>query len=141
VKTYGKDEGRLCSCGNRGCLEAFVSATGIVATAREHGMSGQLTSEEICEAAIRGDRTAIEVYKETGEFLGIACANLINTLNLQIIAIGGGVMASGNLLLDTAREAAQRHAFPSPFSDCRIERSKLWPDAGVIGAALLARDR
>jgi glucokinase len=141
ARLYGKDEGRLCGCGNRGCVEAFVSGTGIVTTAREHGMSGPLTSEDVFDAAMRGDATAIEVFKETGEYLGIACANLINSLNPQMIAIGGGVMASGDLLLNTARDAAKRHAFPSPLSDCRIEKSKLWPDAGVIGAALLARDR
>ena len=141
AKPYGKDEGRLCACGNRGCVEAFVSATGIVATAKEHGMSGSLTSESIFDAAMRGDATAMEVFKETGETLGIACANLINLFNLEMIVLGGGVMASGDLLLNTARAAAKRHAFPSPFSDCRIEKSKLWPDAGVIGAAMVARDR
>jgi glucokinase len=140
ARPYRKDEGRLCACGNRGCVEAFVSATGIVATAREHGMSGSLTSEDIFDAAMRGDTTAMDVFKETGEYLGIACANLINLFNLEMIVLGGGVMASGDLLLNTARAAAKRHAFPSPFSDCRIEKSKLWPDAGVIGAAMVARD-
>jgi glucokinase len=141
AKPYGNDEGRPCGCGNRGCVEAFVSATGIVTTAKEHGMSGTLTSEGIFDAATQGDPTAMEVFKETGEYLGIACANLINLLNLEMIVIGGGVMAAGDLLLNTARAAAKRYAFPSPFADCRIERSSLWPDAGVIGAALLARDR
>lgn len=141
AKPFGKDEGRRCACGNRGCLEAFVSATGIVTTAREHGMSGPLTSEGIYEAAMNGDAKALEVFSETGEYLGIACANLINLLNLEMIIVGGGVMASGNLLLQIARETARRYAFPSSFRDCRIEKSKLWPDAGVIGAAMLARDR
>lgn len=141
AKPYGKDEGRLCACGSRGCLEAFVSARGIVTTAKEHGMSGSLTSEAIFDAALRGDITAIEVFKETGEYLGIACANLINLLNLEMIVLGGGVMASEDLLLNTTTAAAKRYAFPSPFGDCRIERSTLWPNAGVIGAAILARDR
>jgi glucokinase len=141
AKPHGKNEGRLCGCGNRGCVETFVSATGIVTTAREQGMTGPLTSETIYEAAMQGDATAMNVYRETGEYLGIACANLINLLNLELIVIGGGVMASGDLLLDIARETAKGYAFPSSFSDCRIERSTLWPDAGVIGAAMLARDR
>ena len=141
AKPFGKDEGRLCGCGNRGCLETFVSATGIVTTAREHGMSGPLTSETIYEAAINGDATALDVFKETGEYLGIAFANMINLLNLEMIIVGGGVMASGELLLDIARETARDYAFPSSFQDCQILKSKLWPDAGVIGAAMLARDR
>src|SRR5262249_21605397 len=61
-KPHGKNEGRLCGCGNRGCVETFVSATGIVTTAREHGMPGSLTSKPIYEAAIHGDATAMNVY-------------------------------------------------------------------------------
>ena len=141
AKLYQKDEGRICGCGNRGCLETFVSATGIVATAREHGMQGPLTSEAIYEAAVRGDPTALDVFRETGEYLGMACANLINLLNLEMIIVGGGVMASGDLLLDTARATAKAYAFPSSFAGCRMVKPKLWPDAGVIGAAMLARDR
>lgn len=141
AKPHCRDEGRICGCGNRGCLETFVSATGIVTTAREHGMSGPLTSEMIYEAAVHGDAIALEVFRETGEYLGIACANLINLLNLEMIIIGGGVMASGRLLLDAAMASAGAYAFRASFKDCRIVESKLWPDAGVIGAAMLARDR
>lgn len=134
-------KGRSCGCGNRGCVESFVSAAGIVETAREHGMTGPLTSEMIFNAAVRGNHTARNVFRETGYYLGIACANLINLLNLEMIVIGGGVMASGELLLDAARDTARQFAFQSPFRDCRIVKSSLWPDAGVIGSALLARDR
>jgi glucokinase len=142
---------RLCGCGNRGCVEVYVSATGIVMTAEEmmrqtpdsllHDLEWPLTSERIYVVAARGDVTAQEVFKETGRYLGIACANLINLLNLEMIVIGGGVMAAGDLLLTSAQEAAKAHAFPSAYADCRIVQSKLWPDAGMIGAAMLARDR
>lgn len=141
AKSSGKEEGRLCSCGNRGCLEAFVSATGIVTTARERGMQGSLTSETIYDAAIHGDETALEVFRETGEYLGIACANLINLLNLEMIVIGGGVMGSAEFILGTTLRTAEAYAFGASYKDCRIVESKLWPDAGVIGAAMLARDR
>ncbi len=143
--------GRQCSCGNRGCLETLVSATGIVATAREkmkaapqgalHASEEPLTSKSIYEAAIRGDQTAKEVFMETGRFLGIACATLINLLNLEMIVLGGGVMASGDLLMQQAKTVAAECAFPSSVRDCQIVQSKLWPEAGVIGAAMLARDR
>ncbi|HYR86606.1 MAG TPA: ROK family protein [Terriglobia bacterium] len=138
--TVINSSGRLCGCGNRGCLETFVSGTGIVRTAAEKGMPGSLTAEIVYEAATRGDATALEVFRETGIYLGIACANLINLLNLEVIVVGGGVMAAGEMLLEPARTAAARHAFPSSFRDCQIVQSKLWPDAGVIGAAMLARD-
>jgi glucokinase len=143
--------GRLCACGNRGCVEMFVSATGIVITADElmqktpdsllHSVEPPMTSKKVYAVAARGDATAQEVFKQTGWYLGIACANLINLLNLEMIVIGGGVMAAGELLLSPARQSAKFHAFPSPYADCQIVQSKLWPDAGMIGAAMLARDR
>src|SRR5262249_48955713 len=142
--------GRLCGCGNDGCVETFVSATGIVLTAEDmmrdvpdsrlHDLAWPLTSEKIYEVAIRGDAIAQNVFKQTARYLGIACANLINLLNLEMIIIGGGVMAAGDLLLNSARATAERYAFPSAYADCRIVQSELWPDAGMIGAAMLARN-
>jgi glucokinase len=129
----------------------FVSATGIVITAEEimrensasllHRLERPLTSERIYQAASHGDPTALDVFKRTGWYLGIACGNLINLLNLQMIILGGGVMAAANLLLNSTRDSAKRHAFPSSYADCQIVQSRLWPDAGMIGAAMLARDR
>jgi glucokinase len=144
-------KGRLCGCGNRGCTEMYVSATGIAITAEEmmqaapesllHRIKPPLTSEKVYEAAAQGDVTAQQVFQKTGWYLGIACANLINLLNLEMIIIGGGVMAAGDLLLHSVMDSAKSHAFPSTYADCRIVQSKLWPDAGIIGAAMLARDR
>ena len=143
-------DGRPCGCGKRGCLETVVSATGMVKTAYEklknapqsalRAMPQPLTSEMIFEAAARGDETAHEVFKHTGRYLGLACANLINLLNLEMIVLGGGVMASGDLLLGIAKDAAAEQAFAPSNRDCQIVQSRLWPDAGMIGAAMLARD-
>ena len=106
-----------------------------------HETPPPLTSEKIHAVALAGDATAINVFTETGHYLGIACANLINLLNLETIVIGGGVMAAADLLMEATLESAKRVAFPSSYADCQIVQSKLWPDAGVIGAAMLARDR
>ena len=143
--------GRLCACGSRGCVEMYVSAAGVVMTAEEvmrddpqsllHDIEPPMTSEKIHAAAARGDLAAQKVFRETGRYLGIACANLINLLNLEMIVIGGGVMAAGAMLLDPATESAKAHAFPPAYADCRIVQSRLWPEAGMIGAAMLARDR
>jgi glucokinase len=151
ARARAENTGRLCGCGNSGCVETFVSAGGIVLTAEElmreapdsllHELPWPLTSEKVFEAAARGDRTAQAAFHETGRYLGIACANLINLLNLEMIIIGGGVMAAGDILLEAARASAKQHAFPPAFADCQIVQSKLWPDAGMIGAAMLARDR
>jgi glucokinase len=133
--------GRPCACGNIGCLETRVSAKGIVGTAQEAGFhGGDFTAEDVYNAAVRGDKLAMEVFKETGRYLGIACSNLINLLNPQAIVIGGGVMASADLLLDSAREEVARRALAPSARDCAIVQSLLWPDAGIIGAAMLARD-
>jgi len=144
-------EGRRCGCGKCGCIETVASASGIVITALERLKTSRrglllevpppLTAEKIYDAAVRGDETAREVFADTGRWLGISCANLINLLNLEMIVVGGGVMASGDLLLGSANEVARLYAFAPSFADCRIVQSKLWPDAGMIGAALLARDR
>ena len=144
-------DGRPCGCGKRGCIETLASATGIVTTAMEklkdtrrsllRDVPPPLTAERIYDAAVRGDEIAREIFADTGRWLGMACANLINLLNLEMIIIGGGVMASGEVLLANANEVARQFAFAPSFADCRIVQSKLWPDAGMIGAALLARDR
>jgi glucokinase len=142
--------GRSCACGSRGCLETRVSATAMVSTAREllpknpssllHEAAGSLTAQLIYDAAIRGDATARTVFEETGRFLGIACANLMNLINPEKIIVGGGVIASGELLLKTAEGEAKRLAFAPAAQSCPIVQSHLWPDAGLIGAAMLARD-
>jgi glucokinase len=135
-------EGRQCACGRRGCLETIVSGTGIVATAGERMKPAEAqTAEMVFEAAVRGDACARWVFEETGRWLGIACANLINFLNPELIVVAGGVMASGQMLLEPAIASARAHAFGPSFRACRIVQSKLWPDAGVVGAAMLSRDR
>jgi glucokinase len=133
--------GRQCACGATGCVETRISAVGIVQTARDLKVSGDIsTSEAIYKSAMQGNVTARAVFEETGRYLGMVCANLMNLLNPQAIVIGGGVMAAGDLLLDAAREESRRRAFTPSALDCPIVQSQLWPNAGMIGAAMLARD-
>lgn len=133
--------GHPCLCGGYGCLETRASATGIVANAQGLAKTiGNLTSKEISIAANQGNFEARKVLNETGRFLGIACANLINTLNLEMIVIGGGVANAGRWLLEPAIEEARRCSYPEAFTGCQIVPAKLGSDAGIIGAALFARD-
>jgi glucokinase len=144
-------EGLPCPCGGRGCLETVASATGVVAMAQRrldthtssalHDTANPLTAEAIHDAALKGDPLAIEIFSETGRYLGLACANLINLLNLDMIVIGGGLSAAGELLLKSARIEAQERAYTQSFSDCSISVAKLGNNAGVIGAALLSMNR
>jgi len=133
-------DGRPCACGSTGCLETRVSASGLVATAREHGIDAE-SAKDVYDAAAGGNAAARAAFEETGRFLGIACADLINLLNLESIVIGGGVMASGDLLLSSTIAEVRRRAFEPAARICPIVQSQLWPDAGLIGAAMLARDR
>jgi glucokinase len=149
--TVVQPDGRKCPCGSRGCLETLVSGPGIVLTARElmkddpqsllHRVPEPLTSEQIFEAAGAGDRVAQATFQRTGAWLGIACTNLINMLNLELIVLGGGVMAAGALLMIPLLAEVQQSALAPSLEDCRIVQSKVWPEAGMIGAAMLARDR
>jgi glucokinase len=142
-------DGRPCACGSNGCLETRVSASGLLATAREHmkkrhsslADTDKLTAEIIFNAAMQGDAAALAAFEDTGRFLGIACADLINLLNLESIIVGGGVVASGDLLLRSTIAEVRRRAFEPAARICPIVQSQLWPDAGMIGAAMLARDR
>ena len=133
--------GRQCACGATGCVETRISAVGVVQTARDMKVSGDIsTAAAIYKSAMQGNVTARAVFEETGRYLGMVCANLMNLLNPQAIVIGGGVMAAGELLLDAAREESRHRAFAPSALDCPIVQSQLWPNAGMIGAAMLARD-
>jgi glucokinase len=132
--------GRPCACGSTGCFETRVSAPGLIATARELGLN-ESSAEAIYNAAIGGNTAALATFEVTGRFLGIACANLINLLNLETIVIGGGVMASSDLLLRSAADEVRQRAFEPAARICPIVQSQLRTDAGLIGAAMLARDR
>ncbi len=143
--------GLPCPCGGRGCLETVASATGVTALAQRkldthpssalHSTPNPLTAEAIHDAALKGDPLSIDVFSEAGCYLGLACANLINLLNLEMIVIGGGLSAAGELLLKSARAEAQERAYPQIFSSCRITIAKLGNNAGMVGAALLVIKR
>jgi glucokinase len=138
-------EGLPCSCGSRGCLEAVASATGIVALARARFGTGEgqalpepWTAESLARAASEGHTGAQEVFDEAGRYLGIACATLMNLLNPEAIVLAGGVMASGDLILQPAIEEARLRAFDATFDACRVVPARLGRQAGLIGAALFA---
>ncbi|MGQ0763334.1 MAG: ROK family protein [Acidobacteriota bacterium] len=138
-----------CKCGNIGCLEVYGSATAIVRMTREalsnHPASplnsvatGDLTARQVADAAVMGDELAREIFRKMGTYLGITAANIVNTLNPEMIVIGGGVSAAFNLFAQTAREEMARRAFPVPAERCQIVKAECGDDAGLLGAAWLA---
>lgn len=134
-------EGLLCPCGNRGCLEQYVSAGALVRFARER-MPGKtseiLTAEMVAELAKQGDAAALSAFNLLGYWLGIALASLTNLLNIQAVVIGGGVAASFDLLLPSLQQNIQPRCFPQMYERLVIVKSQLGDDAGLLGGAALA---
>ena len=137
--------GVACTCGSRGCLEVFASATAIVRMTREasprypdsvlQGVEDR-TAEMIFEAGQQGDELALEIFRRMGVYLGIGLANLINILNPEILVIGGGVVNGWALFEKHMQQQVEERAFP--LLRVKIARAKCGDDAGLLGAARLA---
>ncbi len=136
-----------CTCGSRGCLEVYASATAIVRMAREARprypnsilhTSENVTSQMVYEAGLLGDELALEVFRQMGVYLGIGMASLINLLNPEIIIVGGGVADGWKLFEQHMRQQVIERAFPLPARNVRILRAQCGDDAGLLGAARLA---
>ncbi|WP_435198336.1 ROK family protein [Janibacter sp. GS2] len=149
--------GPLCGCGNHGCLEVFASGTALERTARELIASGAakgarlrqrcgadpaaLTGQDVTELARAGDEGAVGLFTELGTRLGEGLASVCAVLDPSLVVIGGGVADVGALLIDPAKEAFASHLVgrgqrPSP----RLVAATLGNDAGLVGAATLARE-
>jgi glucokinase len=146
-------DGLPCRCGNRGCVETIASGPNIVRRARERlfrdrssslsrlAVPGEeLTPERIAAEALNGDDFSLMILEQTGRWIGIAVANAINLLNPDMVVVGGGVMAAGDLLLNPIIAEVKRRAFTVMAAQCEIVASLLGAQAGVIGSAMLARD-
>jgi glucokinase len=141
--------GRLCKCGNYGCIEAYASGPAIAARAVEGVSAGvdtslpryvdgdlaKITAQVVYEAAHDGDDFAREVVKDTARFLGAAVANIINIFNPQVVVICGGVTMAGDRLFVPLRAEVSRRAFKPAVAVCRIVPGELLGTAGVYGAA------
>ena len=144
--------GPRCGCGNRGCLEALASGTAIarrarkVATERPDSALGRLAQEraplgeDVLELARNGDEAAVKVLREVGSWLGIGLAAFVNIFDPEVIAIGGGASAAGDLLLEPARRELRLRSH-SPSRDLvEIRKATLGAKSGMLGAAALARN-
>ncbi len=138
--------GVACTCGSRGCLEVFASATAIVRMTREARprypdsvLQGkeELTAETIFAAGKAGDELALEIFRRMGVYLGIGLANLINILNPEMIVLGGGVVNGWDLFARHMHQQVEERAFPLLAARVKIERAKCGDDAGLLGAARL----
>ncbi|WP_052850363.1 ROK family transcriptional regulator [Streptomyces avicenniae] len=135
--------GRLCRCGARGCLEAYVGAVALLERWREAGGGANGRDQEASIAALlaaarAGDARAVALLDETAEYLGAGIADLVNLFNPERIVIGGWMgLLLGPYLLPAVREAAGAYALRHPAARARIELGRLGPDAVTVGAATL----
>jgi glucokinase len=143
--------GLRCNCGNIGCVERYVGAQYIVERAIRLIKSGRktiipklvnddlnkITPKIITDAAKGGDKVAIQVWKETGEYIGAALASIINLISPEIIVIGGGVSLAGRFLFTPIRKEVKKRLFKYLAQRVKIVPGKLLDDAGVLGSASL----
>jgi glucokinase len=124
--------GPLDNCGQRGCLEAFVSGT---ALARETGRP----AAELFAAAKRGDRAARAVVEKAARYMGIALISLTNALDPEMFVVGGGVSRSWSLIYPTMIATLRSSPFIKPARRPRLRRARLGDRAGQVGAVEWAR--
>jgi glucokinase len=145
--------GPRCSCGDNGCLETLVSGSALgreglrvardapdSALGRALAAGREITGMLVTELAHDGDPAARDVVALMGTSLGVGIANIVNILNPEVIVIGGGVVAAGDLLLEPARQVMARRALAPARDEVRIVPTRFGDASGMIGAALLAMD-
>ncbi|HET6636205.1 MAG TPA: ROK family glucokinase [Streptomyces sp.] len=148
--------GHRCPCGNRGCWEQYSSGNALVREARElaaaespvawhvidhvGGNIREITGPMITELAQGGDAMCVELLQDIGQWLGVGLANLAAALDPSCFVIGGGVSAADDLLIGPARDAFRRNLTGRGYRpEARVAKAQLGPEAGMVGAADLAR--
>jgi glucokinase len=143
--------GRECGCGKRGCLETYVAAKGIIRTAEEMMAESdepslmrlleKLSPRTIAECCDQGDKMAIEVFRRTGEMLGLGLANYASIVDPEAIIMAGGISHAGKWLIDPLRESFNKNVFHNISGKVKIVRSILDDrERDVLGASVLAWD-
>lgn len=135
--------GEPCRCGRRGCLEAYVGAGAFERIGfRTVGLfeRGAFTGELIGRLAREGSAAALEALDDLGQWLGVGLANITNIFNPEVIVIGGGLAELDELLLAPARAELERSAMRPGRDLVRVVKAELGPNAGMVGAGLLALD-
>ena len=145
-----RNNGRLCGCGRTGCLEAYCSATGVARSAREFLESRnepstlrnipieEITSKDVYDAAVNGDKIANDIFTYTGTILGEAMADMAVFSSPEAFILFGGLSKSGDLLLRPLKEAMDRNMLSMFKGKAKVILSELKEaDAAVLGASAL----
>lgn len=145
-----EENGLLCSCGNRGCLETLTGGKAIARIAQEAIRRKartrlaeiqpveNITAVDVANAARGGDLTAQQILITAGDHLGIAIASLVNLFNPNVIVVGGGVAQIGDLFLEPVRKAVQKRSLPAAAQAVRITTALLGRRSSGMGAVVQA---
>ena len=141
--------GRQCGCGRNGCLETYVSATGVKRTAYKMMAKynypselrnipfNEMTSKMICEAALKGDMIAINTFKYTAKMLGEALANIVAITSPEAIFLMGGLTNAGDLLFGPIKEHMEMNMLKMFSNKVKLLPSQLTKNVAIYGAAAL----
>lgn len=143
-------DGRICGCGRKGCLETYCSATGVARTAREFLVARsepsllreipaeEIVSKDVYDAAIKGDKLALEIFEYTGTILGRALADFIAFSSPEAIILFGGLAKSGDLIMKPIQKAMDENVLKIYAGKTKLLLSQLKDaDAAVLGASAL----
>lgn len=143
--TVNPDEEATCNCGNRGCLEQYASATGVVRIAKKLLAASKeesslrtletVTAKDVFDAAKAGDHLAVEAVEVLGKYLGLVVANVALTVDPDVFVIGGGVSKAGQVLIDVITKYYHKFAKIIGDNKAKVVLAKLGNDAGIYGAA------
>ena len=145
-----RENGRLCGCGRKGCLETYCSATGVARTAREFLTAStepsllraipaeEITSKDVYDAAVKGDVLAMNIFNFTGTILGEALVDFIAFSSPEAIVLFGGLAKSGKYIFDPIQKAIDANILPIYKGKTKLLMSELKDsDAAVLGASAL----
>lgn len=148
--TMRRYNGRQCGCGKSGCLETYTSATGVARTAREYLEmktedsqlrripAEDITSKDVFDAAMAGDKMALEIFEATGEMLGEAFADFVAFSSPEAIILFGGLSKAGDLIMKPIRESMERNLVSIWKNKIKLLFSEIKEgDAAVLGASAL----
>ncbi|RYE92769.1 MAG: ROK family protein, partial [Oxalobacteraceae bacterium] len=152
IKVADPQHGRLCGCGEHGCLEAYASGRHLPELLREQVRAGKpsplyeahrddltaLGADAIDRAAAGGDAGAQALWDEVAERLGCAIGNVVTVFNPRVLVLGGGVMNSAPRLRQAVTQKLRSYAARPAQTHLQVEETRLGDDSGIIGAAYLA---
>ncbi|MDD4796393.1 MAG: ROK family protein [Eubacteriales bacterium] len=147
--------GEPCTCGNRGCWERYTSATALIREGKKAaqrnpqslinkkvaGDLDKISARTVIDAAREEDADAVQIYRDYIEALALGIINLINLLDPEMVAVGGGVAAAGDFLLEPLKACVASHVFYKDAPHAEIVLAVLGNDAGIIGAAVDAMNK